>query len=103
MIDLSNDRRYNICDAARTAGVTRLMLTSSQQAVGGLANSAALPREEIRRRIANGEPVVQLKDGTAPTNHYALTKVFSETIGEMYARGVQPRFAEAGAASQNQA
>ena len=51
---------------------------------------------------AEGEPVVQLKDGTAPTNHYALTKVFSETIGEMYARGVQPRFPEAGQPTDNQ-
>lgn len=55
----------------------------------------------MRACSAVGEPVVQLKDGTAPTNHYALTKVFSETIGEMYARGVEPRFAEAGQASDN--
>ena len=51
---------------------------------------------------AQGEPIVQLKDGTAPTNHYALTKVFSETIGEMYARGVKPRFSTAGEPSENQ-
>ena len=42
---------YNICDAARTAGVQRLMLTSSQQAVGGLIGSEQLPRDEVRRRM----------------------------------------------------
>ena len=42
--------------------------------------------------MSNGEAIIQLSDGTAPTNHYSLTKVFAETIGEMYARGVQPRF-----------
>ena len=32
----------------------------------------------------------------------ALTKVFSEDIGQMYARGVQPRFPEAGEPTDNQ-
>ena len=31
----------------------------------------------------------------------ALTKVFSEDIGQMYARGVQPRFPEAGEPTDN--
>ena len=70
---------YLICDACRTAGVARLMLTSSQQAVNGLR----LPLDEHQRRIKDGEPLVQLRDGTAPTNHYALTKVFSEDIGRV--------------------
>ena len=70
---------YNICDAARTAGVKRLMLTSSQQAVGGLR----IPRAEVARRTAANGPIVTLADGTAPTNMYALSKVFSETIGQV--------------------
>ena len=76
---------YRVCDAAVKAGVHRLMLTSSVQAIQGLSTGK----------------VITLADGTAPTNHYSLTKVFSETIGEMYARGVQPRFPEAGEAPAN--
>jgi nucleoside-diphosphate-sugar epimerase len=77
---------YLVCDAAVKAGVGRLMLTSSVQAIQGLDLSK----------------VITLADGTAPTNHYSLSKVFSESIGEMYARGVQPRFPEAGEAPPNQ-
>jgi nucleoside-diphosphate-sugar epimerase len=74
---------YLVCQAALAAGVQRLMLTSSVQAIQGL---------DLDRPIT-------LADGTAPTNHYSLTKVFSEDIGQMYARGVAPRFAAAGEAS----
>ena len=77
---------YLVCDAAVKAGVHRLMLTSSVQVIQGLDLSQ----------------VITLADGTAPTNHYSLTKVFSETIGEMYARGLQPRFPEAGEAPSNE-
>ena len=81
---------YNVCDAARTAGVRRLMLTSSVQAIQGLVSG-----------WSGGGDMIRLEDGTAPTNHYSLTKVFSEEIGRMYARGVQPRFPEAGVATDN--
>ena len=79
---------YLVCDAARTAGVSRLMLASSVQAIQGL-------------RTPDRTTTITLEDGTSPTNHYSLTKVFSEDIGQMYARGVEPRFAVAGEASPN--
>ena len=63
---------YNICDAARTAGVKRLMLTSSQQAVGGLR----IPREERARRLEARGPMTTLADGTAPTNHCECRRLF---------------------------
>ena len=59
------------------------MLASSVQAIQGL-------------RTPDRSTTITLEDGTSPTNHYSLTKVFSEDIGQMYARGVEPRFAEAG-------
>ena len=79
---------YVVCDAARTAGVRRVMLCSSGQAVGGLR----IPEAEHKRRAVAGGPTTILSDGTAPTNFYALTKLFSESLGAMYARGVEPRF-----------
>merc|ERR1719282_142542 len=66
---------YNVCEAAREAGVQRLVLTSSCQVISGLRLNHELP--------------IVLSDGTAPINHYAAMKVFAETLGGLYARGVQ--------------
>lgn len=63
---------YNVCDAAREAGVSRLILASTGQVVSGVQ-----PRD--------GETTVRVEDGTAPRNHYACTKVFAEAMGDMYA------------------
>lgn len=86
---------YNVCDACRTAGVSRLMLTSSTQAIGGLEGISG--DGDLSSRAAP----VTVADGVAPTNHYALTKAFAELIGPMYARGVVPRFPEAGSAVEH--
>jgi len=75
---------YNVCDAARECQVRRLMLTSSVQAVSGLFRT-------IRDRP------ITVADGTAPINHYGLTKVFAESIGKLYATGV---YAGAGGSSK---
>jgi len=61
---------YHVCDAARQAGVSRLVLTSSVQVVSGHPWS----------------DIVRLEDGPRVINHYALTKLWAEDIGEMYAR-----------------
>ena len=61
---------YHVCDAARRAGVARLVLTSSVQVVSG---------------HRWGRPIT-LDDGPRVINHYALTKLWAEDIGEMYAR-----------------
>ncbi len=63
---------YNICDAARQAGVRRLVLASTLQVV-----SAHLKADK---------GLVRIDDGPAPTNHYGLTKAWAELMGEMYAR-----------------
>jgi uronate dehydrogenase len=62
---------FHICDAAREFGVQRLSLASTLQTVAGHGS----PPRPIR-----------IEEGPAPTNHYALTKVWAEEIGKMYAR-----------------
>ncbi|MEX0775563.1 MAG: NAD(P)-dependent oxidoreductase [Phycisphaeraceae bacterium] len=64
---------FNVMDAARQAGVRRIVLASSMQVVSG---------HRLRTRTAP----LRIEDGPAPTNHYALTKVWAESMGEMYAR-----------------
>ncbi|MCY3812657.1 MAG: NAD(P)-dependent oxidoreductase [Gammaproteobacteria bacterium] len=61
---------YHVCDAARRANVPRLVLTSSVQVVTG----------------HRWNRPVTLEDGPRVVNHYALTKLWAEDIGEMYAR-----------------
>lgn len=61
---------FNVFEAVRHAGVKRLVVTSSVQAVDNLAG--------------RGHTVL-VKEGTAPLNHYGVTKVFAEQMGYMYA------------------
>lgn len=63
----------NVCQAAAEAKVGRLILASSGQVLWG---HRALMRERP----------VQVSDGPAPTNFYALTKVWAEETGAMFAR-----------------
>lgn len=58
---------FHVLDAARAAGVRRVLLASSLQ-VGGKSD-AQLTSEDKK-----------------PNNHYALTKLWAEDMGEMYAR-----------------
>jgi nucleoside-diphosphate-sugar epimerase len=62
---------YNVCEAARLAGVARLVLTSTVQVIWG---------HDWQHRV------VTLDDEPRPDNHYALTKLHAERMGEMYAR-----------------
>ncbi len=62
---------YYICEAAKDLGVKRLVLASTLQTVSGHGDL--------------GHPVT-VEDGPKPTNHYALTKVWGEVAGDMYAR-----------------
>jgi len=61
---------YHVCDAARRAEVQRLVLASSLQVVEGHGWNAG---------------TIRIEDGSAPTNHYALTKAWAELLGDMYA------------------
>ena len=61
---------YNVCDAAKENAVARLVLTSSVQVVSG----------------QRWDSMVRIEDGPKVVNHYALTKLWAEQIGEMYAR-----------------
>ena len=61
---------YNVCSAAVDTNVKRLVLASSLQVISG----------HVR------EGVIRIEDGSKPTNHYALTKVWAEDMGDMYAR-----------------
>lgn len=61
---------YNVCDVARELGISRLVLGSSVRAVSGHPNrDAPIP--------ADARP--------APRDIYALTKVWLEASGEMFA------------------
>jgi uronate dehydrogenase len=62
---------YHICDAAREFKVERLSLASTMQTVTG-----------------HGWPMrpIRIEEGPAPVNHYALTKVWAEDMGDMMAR-----------------
>jgi NAD(P)-dependent dehydrogenase (short-subunit alcohol dehydrogenase family) len=64
---------FHICDAAREFKVERLILASTLQVVSG------------HRQKKPGQ-TVRIEDGPAPVNHYALTKVWAEAMGDMYAR-----------------
>lgn len=63
---------FHVLDAARQEGVKRVVLASSIQALGNWW--------DMSRRSPAGP-----RDGL-PSNHYALTKVWAEHMGEMYAR-----------------
>lgn len=62
---------YYICEAAKDLGVKRLILASTLQTVTG--------------HKAEDGPIT-VEDGPKPVNHYALTKVWLEAMGDMYAR-----------------
>ena len=62
---------FHICDAAREFKVERLSLASTMQTVTG----HGWPERPIR-----------IEEGPAPVNHYALTKVWAEDMGDMLAR-----------------
>ena len=58
---------FHVLDAARSHGVRRVLLASSVQCASGVSG----PRSAELR---------------APSNHYAVTKLFAEDLGELYAR-----------------
>jgi uronate dehydrogenase len=64
---------YNVMDAARAAGVKRLVLASSMMVVSGM-----------KEPWKAGRPA--RVDDRVPNNHYALTKIWAEQMGELYAR-----------------
>ena len=63
---------YHVLEAARRQGVGRVILASSIQVVAGMRWPAGR--------------VGRLDDGTAPANGYAVTKLFAENLGQVFAR-----------------
>ena len=61
---------FNVLDAARQESIQRVILASSIQV--------------LSRRLRTNTPA-SVNDGN-PGNHYGLTKLWAETMGEMYAR-----------------
>ncbi|MCC7145047.1 MAG: NAD(P)-dependent oxidoreductase [Phycisphaeraceae bacterium] len=61
---------YYVMEAARAAGLARVVLASSMQVVSGIHQQDSLLR---------------IEHGAAPTNHYALSKFLAEEMGRMYA------------------
>lgn len=62
---------YQVLEAARRNGVGRVILTSSVQTIGAMRLPADRP--------------LRLSDGTAPHNTYAVSKLFAENLGHMFA------------------
>ena len=62
---------FHVLDAARQEGLGRVVLASSIQVLGSWWERKALPAST---------------EDALPCNHYALTKVWAEQMGEMYAR-----------------
>lgn len=62
---------YHVCEAAAEMKVRRLVLASTVQVISG---------------HTFGDRAVEVEDGPAPSNHYALTKAWAELAGQMYAR-----------------
>ncbi len=62
---------YHVLEAARRLGVKRVVLASTMQTVSGLRATPDRP--------------VRVSDGAAPANGYAVTKVFAENLGHMFA------------------
>jgi uronate dehydrogenase len=63
---------FHVLDAARLEGVRRVILASSIQALGAWWDQSRSAPAGARDE--------------SPTNHYGLTKVWAEHMGEMYAR-----------------
>jgi nucleoside-diphosphate-sugar epimerase len=61
---------FHICDAARSRNMSKVVLASSIQVVSG----------------HRWDHPIALEEGPCVINHYALTKLWAETMGEMYAR-----------------
>ena len=68
---------YHVCDAARAQSVPRLVLASSVQVVTG--HSFKVSGDSINQ-------LIRIEDGPRVINHYGLTKLWAEGIGEMYSR-----------------
>lgn len=62
---------HHVLEAARQAGVERVVLASSLQVITAMSQRLDRPIRE--------------EDGTLPVNGYAVTKVFAEAMGQMYA------------------
>ncbi len=61
---------YNVMDSAKRHKLRRVILASSMQVVSGLWKKNDLP--------------MKIEHGTAPVNHYGVTKIFAEALGQMY-------------------
>jgi uronate dehydrogenase len=68
---------YHVCDAARAWSVPRLVLASSVQVVTG--HGFRVPGDSFNQ-------LIKVEDGPRVVNHYGLTKLWAEGIGEMYSR-----------------
>ncbi len=78
---------YNVLEAARQAGVKRVILASSGAVVGGYE------KDEPYRSLVSGDPSVTRPDDLEmitvdhqprPRGDYAVTKLWSEAIGRAY-------------------
>jgi uronate dehydrogenase len=63
---------YHVFDAAREAGVQRMVMASTIQTIYGYN----WPEDRI----------IKIEDEPKPTNHYALAKIWGEQMNEMYSR-----------------
>lgn len=79
---------YVCVEAALQAGVGRVVLASSIQVITGLTTTSDV---ELRPKpnlpaVGGTKHCFSSADGVAPLHEYTMTKVWAETLGEMYAR-----------------
>lgn len=61
---------YNVMDSAKRYKLRRIILSSSMQVYNGFWKTREMP--------------FKVEDGSALTNHYGVTKIFAESMGQMY-------------------
>jgi len=64
---------HHVCEEARAAGVTRLIIASTVQVIQHFYHH-------------DGPRPIRLEHGFAPSNYYSLSKAFAELYGEMLTR-----------------
>ena len=78
---------YHVLEAAKRAGVSRVVLASTIQVSTGYARFVEpykyIPTGEFDKVPDNFDPI-KTKDATWPINLYAASKVFAETLARVY-------------------
>lgn len=88
ILDTNIDGTYRVYEAARAAGVRRIVFASSNHAVGFTPRPVPSPRPGSPGTGATGHPApepVPVSTPVRPDTYYGLSKVFGEALASLYA------------------